>query len=43
MWLEPAEYMIIVIPEWGKKGLDLNLTFQGNIKVNIDRKPYLGN
>lgn len=43
LWLEPAEYIIIIIPEWKNKGYDLNLTFQGNIKVNLDRKPYAGN
>lgn len=32
-----------MIPEWKSKGCDLGLTFQGNIKVNIERKPYLGN
>lgn len=43
MWLEPGEYFILVIPEWKGKGYDLSLNFQGNTKVNIDRKPYVGN
>lgn len=43
LWLEPAEYIVVIIPEWKSKGYDLNLTFQGNIKVNIDRKTYAGN
>lgn len=43
MWLEPGEYIIIVIPEWNNKGYDLNLTYQGNLKVRLDRKPYIGN
>ncbi len=43
LWLEPAQYLIFVIPEWKGKGYDLNLIFQGNIKVDIDRKPYHGN
>jgi len=43
MWLEPGEYFILVIPEWKGKGYDLSLNFQGNTKVNIDRKPYICN
>ena len=36
LWLEPAQYIVMVIPEWkDNKGYDLNLTFHGNIKSNI--------
>jgi hypothetical protein len=31
------------MPEWINKGYDLNLIFQGNHKIKIDRKAYEGN
>lgn len=40
--VEPGEYYAFIIPEWRAKGYDLDFIFQGNTKINIERKSYIG-